>query len=51
MFKIKGICRFYKERVGDVKHSLAGIDKAKKIAYYQPLVNSNEGLKKTAEFF
>ena len=37
-------------RVGEVKHSFAGIDKAKKLLNYQPSVNFDEGLKKTVEF-
>lgn len=36
---------FEKERVGDVKHSLAGIEKAKKLLNYQPSIDFNEGLK------
>jgi UDP-glucose 4-epimerase len=42
----------YKEsRKGDIKHSLADISKAKKLLGYEPLVNFDEGLKKTIEFY
>lgn len=39
------------ERKGDVKHSLASIDKAKKMLQYCPNVNFNEGIKRTIEWF
>ena len=42
---------FEKERIGDIKHSLAGISKAKKLINYQPTVDFSEGLEKTVEFF
>lgn len=35
------------ERVGDVKHSLANIDKAKELLGYQPMVTVEDGLRKT----
>ncbi len=38
---------FGPERVGDVKHSLANIDKAKNLLGYEPLVSVEEGLEKT----
>jgi UDP-glucose 4-epimerase len=38
-------------RPGDVKHSLADINKAKKILKYKVLVDFKEGLKKTAKWF
>jgi UDP-glucose 4-epimerase len=41
---------FEKERIGDVKHSLAGIEKAEKLLNYQPSVNFHEGLRKTVKF-
>ncbi len=34
------------ERIGDVKHSLASIEKAKTLLGYTPLVYFNEGLEK-----
>ncbi len=42
---------FKDERVGDVKHSLADITKAEKLLGYKPLVNFDEGLKRTIEFY
>ncbi len=39
------------ERVGDVKHSLANISKAKKLLRYEPIVSFDEGLRKTIEFY
>jgi len=42
---------FEKERIGDIKHSLAGISKAKKLINYQPTVDFTEGLEKTIKFF
>lgn len=38
---------FGPERVGDVKHSLANIDKAKSLLGYAPAVSVEEGLKRT----
>ena len=35
------------ERAGDVKHSLANIDKARQLLGYEPLVTVEEGLQKT----
>lgn len=47
--KIKPV---YKEgRKGDIKHSLADISKAKKLLGYEPLINFDEGLKRTVEFY
>lgn len=40
---------FGPERVGDVKHSLANIDKAKSLLGYEPAVSVEEGLKRTWE--
>ncbi|TSC70877.1 MAG: UDP-glucose 4-epimerase [Parcubacteria group bacterium Gr01-1014_46] len=39
------------ERVGDVKHSLADITKAEKLLGYKPIVNFDDGLRKTIEFY
>jgi UDP-glucose 4-epimerase len=42
----------YREnRKGDVQHSLANISKAKKLLNYEPIVDFDEGLKKTIEFY
>ena len=38
---------FGPERVGDVKHSLANIDKARNLLGYEPLVSVEEGLERT----
>jgi len=42
---------FEKERAGDVKHSLAGIDKAKELIGYEVRVDFKEGLQRTIEFY
>ncbi len=42
---------YREERVGDVKHSLADISKAKKLLGYTPAVTFDEGLAKTIEFY
>jgi UDP-N-acetylglucosamine 4-epimerase len=39
------------ERVGDVKHSLADISKAKNLLGYDPKISVEEGLKKTFEWY
>jgi UDP-glucose 4-epimerase len=38
-------------RKGDVKHSLADIQKAKELIHYEPKVGIETGLKKTVDFF
>jgi UDP-N-acetylglucosamine 4-epimerase len=38
-------------RVGDVSHSQASIIKAKQILGYEPLFNSEQGFKLTAEWY
>ena len=43
--------KFEKDRAGDVKHSLAGIDKAKEVLGYEVKVDFREGLKRTVEYF
>ena len=42
--------RFAPERTGDVKHSLAGIEKAKELLGYEVKVDFKEGLARTIEF-
>lgn len=39
------------ERIGDVKHSLADIEKAKQLLGYSPSVSVKEGLKKTFHWY
>jgi len=43
--------KFEKDRAGDVKHSLAGIDKAKEVLGYEVRVDFREGLRRTVEYF
>jgi nucleoside-diphosphate-sugar epimerase len=38
-------------RPGDVRHSLADLEKAGRLIGYEPLVHIKEGLEKTAEWF
>jgi len=42
--------QFAPERPGDVKHSLASIDKAKEILDYEMKVDFKEGLQQTVNF-
>lgn len=39
------------DRKGDVKHSLASVDKAKKIIGYQPMISVLDGLQVTVEWY
>ena len=43
--------KFEKDRAGDVKHSLAGVDKAKGLLSYEVRVDFKEGLERTVEYF
>nr|MDK2851517.1 UDP-N-acetylglucosamine/UDP-N-acetylgalactosamine 4-epimerase [Candidatus Cloacimonadota bacterium] len=43
--------KFAPERAGDVKHSLAGIEKAKELLGYKVRVDFKEGLERTIEYF
>lgn len=43
--------KFAPDRAGDVKHSLAGIEKAKELLGYEVRVDFKEGLRRTIEFF
>lgn len=43
--------KFEPDRAGDVKHSLAGIEKAKDLLGYEVRVDFEEGLRRTIEFF
>ena len=38
-------------RVGDVPHTLADVERAKRDMGYEPLVEFDEGLRRTVEFF
>ncbi|MFH1472847.1 MAG: SDR family oxidoreductase [bacterium] len=47
--KIKPV---YKDaRAGDIKHSLADISKAKRLISYKPIIDFDDGLKRTIEFY
>ena len=39
------------DRAGDVKHSMADITKANKLLQYKPLVSTEQGLKKTFDWY
>ncbi|MEF3694083.1 MAG: SDR family oxidoreductase [Candidatus Cloacimonadota bacterium] len=43
--------RFEPDRAGDVKHSLAGIEKARELLGYEVRVDFREGLERTVRFF
>jgi nucleoside-diphosphate-sugar epimerase len=43
--------KFYPKRPGDVKHSWAGIDKAKELLGYGVKVDFKEGLARTIDFY
>jgi nucleoside-diphosphate-sugar epimerase len=43
--------KFETDRAGDVKHSLAGIDKAKELLGYEVRVDFKRGLERTIDFF
>jgi len=48
----KTIFKTYREsRIGDVKHSLADISKAKSLLDYNPIFTFREGLKKTYKYY
>jgi len=47
----EGEVKFGPERAGDVKHSLADISNAEKHLGYRPIVDFEEGLKKTVEWY
>ena len=38
-------------RAGDVPHTLADIDRAKRLLGYAPLVHFDEGLRRTLDYF
>ncbi|MDY7110157.1 MAG: NAD-dependent epimerase/dehydratase family protein [Planctomycetota bacterium] len=43
-------CEFAAERTGEVTHSLANIDAARRLIRYEPIVHFQEGLKRTVDF-
>jgi nucleoside-diphosphate-sugar epimerase len=43
--------KFEPDRAGDVKHSLAGIEKAKELLGYEVRVDFKRGLERTIDFF
>ena len=43
--------KFAEERTGDIKHSLADINKAKELLNYKVFVDFEEGLKRTIEWY
>src|SRR5271165_5748 len=46
-----GDVEYAAERTGDIKHSLADISRAQQKLGYQPLVNFEEGLRRTVEWY
>ncbi len=47
----KGEVEYAPERAGDIKHSLADISRAQQKLGYQPLVDFEEGLRRTVEWY
>jgi nucleoside-diphosphate-sugar epimerase len=47
----KGNVKYGPERSGDIKHSLADITKAQKRLGYKVLVNFEDGLRRTVEWY
>ena len=47
----KGEAKYAAERAGDVKHSLADLSRTEKQLGYKPLVNFEEGLRRTVEWY
>jgi nucleoside-diphosphate-sugar epimerase len=46
-----GDAQYGPERTGDVKHSLADITRARQCLHYEPLVDFEEGLRRTVEWY
>jgi UDP-glucose 4-epimerase len=44
-------CEFVEERIGEVKHSLACIDAARRLIGYEPIIHFEEGLGQTVEYY
>jgi UDP-glucose 4-epimerase len=51
LLNTKIVLEHLEARKGDVKHSLADIEKAKKLLNYYPKVSFKEGLRKTLDFY
>jgi nucleoside-diphosphate-sugar epimerase len=51
IIRFKGEVKYGPEREGDVKHSLADLARAKKHLGYKPLVNFEDGLKQTVDWY
>ncbi|HEX6803446.1 MAG TPA: SDR family oxidoreductase [Terriglobales bacterium] len=47
----QGEVNYGRERAGDVKHSLADLSRTEKALGYRPLVNFEEGLRRTVEWY
>ena len=47
----KGEVKYGPDRAGDVKHSLADLSRTEKYLGYKPLVNFEEGLRRTVEWY
>ena len=41
---------YHEERLGDIKHSFASIERAKEMIGFEPVVSFIEGLKKTIDW-
>jgi UDP-glucose 4-epimerase len=51
LLNFKGDVAYAAERAGDVKHSLADISRAEKHLGYRPMVNFEEGLQRTVQWY
>jgi len=47
---VEPVCQFAEERIGEVKHSLASIEAARRLIGYEPVVDFQEGLKRTVAY-
>jgi len=48
---VEPACQFAEERIGEVKHSLASIEAARRLIGYEPVVDFQEGLKRTVAYY
>jgi UDP-glucose 4-epimerase len=51
IISFRGEVKYAPERAGDVKHSLADLSRTEKQLGYKPLVNFEEGLRRTVEWY